>query len=338
MGRIDHHEKICTLQTYLLGQGPSDRVIDRSVRKIINGVAVASKMISREVSRIGLSDLTGETGTINVQGEMVQRLDIYSEKVISEAMERTSSLCCMVSEESAEILTFPDASRKGEYVLLFDPLDGSSNIDVNISTGTIFSIQRRVTKQGVGSLEDCLQKGSSQVAAGYVLYGASTMLILTLGKGVAGFTLDISIGEFILTHPEIKIGHAPTKAYSVNEANYSGWSDNQKLLIRTIKGLENGEAYCTTSRYVGSLVADFHRTLFKGGFFAYPADGKNPNGKVRLLYEAAPVAMICEQAGGRASTGEESILNVVPESLHCRVPVYLGSRSLVDLTDKVLKS
>ncbi len=336
MDQDNNNQKVCTLQTYLIGQGPSEKVIDHSVRKIINGIAVASKMIAREVSYIGLSDLSGETEVINVQGETVQKLDIYSERVICDAMERVSSLCCMVSEESEDILTFVDSKKSGEYVLLFDPLDGSSNIDVNISTGTIFSIQKRVTPEGSVSLRDCLQKGSCQVAAGYVLYGASTMLILTLGEGVVGFTLDTSIGEFILSHQEIIMGEHRVKMYSVNEANYSTWSDGDKRLIRTLKGLEDDKAYCETSRYVGSLVADFHRTLFKGGLFAYPANDRNPKGKLRLLYEAAPIAMLCEQAGGKASTGREPILEVIPESLHCRTPLYVGSKSLVDLSEKML--
>lgn len=336
MYHTDSKEKICTLQGYLLGTGTSEQVVDRSVRKIINGVAFASKIIAREVSRVSLSDLLGETGNTNVQGESVQKLDIYTEQVICHAMERTSSLCCMVSEESENILNISDESKKGDYILLFDPLDGSSNIDVNISTGTIFSVQKRLTRQGVGTIEDCLQPGSSQVAAGYVLYGASTMLILTLGRGVVGFTLDTSIGEFILSHPRITLGEDSVRAYSVNEGNYHRWSEAQQGFIRTLKGLDGGKVYCGTARYVGSLVADFHRTLFKGGIFIYPADGKNPNGKLRLLYEASPVAMICEQAGGKASTGEGSILDVVPTGLHCRTPVYLGSRSLVDLAENFL--
>ncbi|HIF38190.1 MAG TPA: class 1 fructose-bisphosphatase [Gemmatimonadetes bacterium] len=338
MYHTDGKENTCTLQGYLIGAGPSEQILDRSVRKIINGIAFASKIISREVGRISLSDLLGEAGGTNVQGETVQKLDIYSEKIICDAIEKTSSVCCMVSEESEDILSFKDVAKKGDYVLLFDPLDGSSNIDVNISTGTIFSIQKRVTPQGTGTIEDCLQPGSSQVAAGYVLYGASTMLILTLGRGVVGFTLDTSIGEFILSHPRITLGEYPGRAYSVNEGNYPHWSESQKCFIRTLKGLEGGEVYCGTSRYVGSLVADFHRTLFKGGIFAYPADSKNPNGKLRLLYEASPVAMICEQAGGKASTGEGSILDVVPTDLHCRTPVYVGSSSLVDLADSFLSS
>tara|TARA_B110000263_G_scaffold163131_1_gene142002 strand:+ start:554 stop:1594 length:1041 start_codon:yes stop_codon:yes gene_type:complete len=338
MDHTDSRKKICTLQAYLTGGGPSGQIIDRSIRKIINGVAFASKIISREVSRISLSDLLGPTGGTNVQGETVQKLDIYSEKIVCEAMERTGSLCCMVSEESENILSLPSGAKQGEYILLFDPLDGSSNIDVNISTGTIFSIQRRVTRQGDATIEDYLQKGSSQIAAGYVLYGASTMLVLTFGHGVIGFTLDTSIGEFILSHPNITMGEHSSRMYSVNEGNYLFWSENQKRFLKTLKGLEGGEPYCTTSRYVGSLVADFHRTLFRGGLFAYPADAKNTNGKLRLLYEAAPVAMLCEQAGGKASTGKCPILDVAPTDIHCRTPVYLGSRALVDLADSFLSS
>ncbi len=303
---------------------------------LLYDIALAAKIISRQVNMAGLVDIIGEAGTTNVHAESVQKLDVFAQDVIYKAMDHTGHLCCMVSEESDEIIPIPEKFPVGDYVLVFDPLDGSSNIDVNISIGTIFSLYRRVTPSGGrGTLEDCLQPGVRQLAAGYVLYGSSTMLVYTAGSGVHGFTLDPSIGEFLLSHPDICIPEPGARTYSINEAYYTRWGPGQQALVDHFRGT-GGEGGGFSSRYIGSLVADFHRTLLKGGIFMYPADAKNPAGKLRLLYEASPMAFLAEQAGGRASNGESRILDMVPSELHQRTPLYVGASSLVDQADHFL--
>jgi fructose-1,6-bisphosphatase I len=304
---------------------------------ILYDIALAAKIISRDVNKAGLVDILGQTGKTNVHGEMVQKLDMFAHDVIYKAMDHTGNLCCMASEEFADLLPIPDRFPSGDYALLFDPLDGSSNIDVNVSTGTIFSIHRKVSRGDRGALEDCLQKGSSQVAAGYVVYGSSTMLVYSSGAGVHGFTLDPSIGEFLLSHPDIRMPEPPSRTYSINEAYYDRWSDGQRQLMDHLKSRDEA-AGGFSSRYIGSLVADFHRTLLKGGIFMYPADRRTGTGKLRLLYEAAPLAYIVAHAGGRASDGCQNILDIKPTSLHQKTPLYIGSRELVDLADSYLGS
>ncbi|MGH7446818.1 MAG: class 1 fructose-bisphosphatase, partial [Longimicrobiales bacterium] len=223
------------------------------------------------------------------------------------------------------------------YVLLYDPLDGSSNIEANVSIGTIFSIHRKITAGERGTEQDCIQPGRDQVAAGYVVYGSSTMLVYSTGHGVHGFTLDPSIGEFLLSHPDMRIPQPGKRIYSVNEGNYASWSNSQRAFVDHLKIMDGSNPRPFSSRYIGSLVADFHRTLLYGGLFMYPADRNNPNGKLRLLYEAAPLAFLAEQAGGRGSTGEQDIGDVVPTSLHQRIPLYLGSKEWVDLAEQYLK-
>ena len=308
-----------------------------SFSAILYDMALAAKIISRDVNKAGLVDILGQTGKTNVHGEMVQKLDMFAHDVIYKAMDHTGNLCCMASEEFADLLPIPDRFPSGDYVLLFDPLDGSSNIDVNVSTGTIFSIHRKVSRGDRGALEDCLQKGSSQVAAGYVVYGSSTMLVYSSGAGVHGFTLDPSIGEFLLSHPDIRMPEPPSRTYSINEAYYDRWSDGQRQLMDHLKSRDEA-AGGFSSRYIGSLVADFHRTLLKGGIFMYPADRRTGTGKLRLLYEAAPLAYIVAHAGGRASDGCQNILDIKPTSLHQKTPLYIGSRELVDLADSYLGS
>src|SRR5690606_17047860 len=232
-------------------------------------------------------------------------------------------LCCMASEENEGILEIPERFPTGNYALLYDPLDGSSNIDANVSVGTIFSIHRKISDHPRGCLEDCLQPGRRQVAAGYVVYGSSTMVVYPTGKGVHGFTLDPSIGEFLLSHPNMQIPHPGQRIYSTNEGNYLRWSEGQRRFIDYLKGFDGRNGKPFSARYVGSMVADLHRTLLYGGIFMYPADARNPNGKLRLQYEAAPMAMIIEAAGGRASTGERDILDIVPTDLHQRIPLYI---------------
>lgn len=297
---------------------------------ILTDMALAAKIISREVNMAGLMDILGGTGTRNVQGEAVQKLDEFAQDVIYRAMDHTGYLCCMVSEECEDFIPIPEKFPAGEYVLAFDPLDGSSNIDVNVSIGTIFAIYKKVSDEERGCLADCLQSGRKQLAAGYMVYGSSTMLVYTTGNGVHGFTLDPSIGEFILSHPDIRIPDPPARYYSVNEAYAPRWRPGMRRFVDQLK--EEG----FSSRYIGSLVADFHRTLLTGGIFMYPSDARSPSGKLRLLYEAFPLAMVAEQAGGRASDGARDILDIPAEDLHQRVPLFLGSADLVTRAEEAL--
>ncbi|MFC1791521.1 class 1 fructose-bisphosphatase, partial [Gemmatimonadota bacterium] len=300
-------------------------------------LALAAKLIQREVAKAGLVDILGKAGKENVQGEEVEKLDEFAQEVIHNAMDHGGNLCCMVSEEEEGIIPIPEQFPTGDYVLIFDPLDGSSNIDVNVSIGTIFSIFKKISHGPRGVESDCLQPGRKQVAAGYVLYGSSTMLVYTVGRGVHGFTLDPSIGEFLLSHRDITLPDPPQRYYSVNEAYYQRWAKGQQRMVACLKGMGDEQLPPFRSRYIGSLVADFHRTLFKGGIFMYPRDTASPEGKLRLLYEAAPLAFVCEQAGGRASDGEREIMDLQPTSLHQRTPLYLGSAEFVDMAEEFLR-
>lgn len=328
---------VITIDRHIIEQERLHPEATGAFSNILYDIALAAKIISREVNKAGLIDILGSAGTTNVHGEAVKKLDVFAHDVIFKALDHTGHLCVMASEESEEILPIPDDFTQGNYVLLYDPLDGSSNIDANVSIGTIFSIHRKISEGTRGGLEDCLQPGRRQVAAGYVVYGSSTMLVYTTGAGVHGFTLDPSIGEFLLSHPNIRIPNPGQRIYSCNEGNYARWSPGQRQLIDHLKGLDGVNQKSFTSRYIGSLVADFHRNLLYGGLFMYPGDAKNPRGKLRLLYEAAPLAFIAEQAGGRASDGEHDILDLVPEALHERVPLYLGTREFVDLAEQYLQ-
>jgi len=322
---------VVTLSRFLVHQERMHPEATGAFTNILHDMALAAKLISREVSKAGLVDILGAAGRENVHGESVQKLDLFANDVIYRAMDHTGHLACMASEEDDEVVPIPDEFPAGEYVLLYDPLDGSSNIDVNVSIGTIFSVHRKVSEGKRGTLADCLQMGCRQVAAGYVLYGSSTMLVYTTGSGVHGFTLDPSIGEFLLSHPRMTIPEPPSKTYSINEAYYARWSRGQQRLVSYLKG--KGEF---GSRYIGSMVADVHRTLLQGGLFMYPADTRHPRGKLRLLYEAAPMAMIVTQAGGRATDGARDILEIEPVELHQRTPVYLGSSEFVELAGRYL--
>ena len=303
---------------------------------ILYDIAFSAKMIAREVRRAGLNDILGLTGEVNVQGEEVKKLDEFANDVIFKALDHTGHLCGMASEEVEDFIEIPEKFPTGNYCVLFDPLDGSSNIDANVSVGTIFSVHRKISDHPRGCVEDCLQPGFRQVAAGYVVYGSSTMLVYTTGNGVHGFTLEPSIGEFLLSHPNIRIPTPGQRIYSVNEGNYGKWSEGQRRLVDHLKGAdgENGKPF--SARYIGSLVADFHRNLLYGGMFMYPADAKNPKGKLRLLYEAAPLAMIAEHAGGAASDGTRRINEIVPTSLHERTPLYIGPTEHVELAGRFL--
>ena len=331
--------KVVTIDRHIIDQERNHPDASGRFSALLYDIALAAKIISREVNMAGLIDLLGATGDTNVQGERVQKLDAFAQEVIVKAVDHGGHLCCMVSEESDDIIPIPRRFEVGNYVLLFDPLDGSSNISVNVSIGTIFSVHQRVSPRGSpGTLADCLQPGFRQVAAGYVVYGSSTMLVYTTGRegGVHGFTLDPSIGEFLLSHPDIRIPDPPARVYSVNEAYYARWSRPQRRLVDHFRGIDGrGGGY--KSRYIGSLVSDAHRTLLQGGIFMYPRDAKSPSGKLRVLYEAAPLALVCVAAGGRASDGVRDILEIVPGGLHDRTPLYLGSSELVGVAEGCLE-
>jgi fructose-1,6-bisphosphatase I len=329
---------VITIERHIIEQERLFPEATGALSNILYDLALAAKLITREVRRAGLVDIMGQTGHVNIHGEEVKKLDEYADDVIFRALDHCGHLAVMASEEAEDILPIPEKFRTGGYALLYDPLDGSSNIDANISVGTIFSIHRKVSGGARGALEDCLQPGSRQVAAGYVLYGSSTMLVYTTGRGVHGFTLDPSIGEFILSHPSMRIPSPGQRIYSVNEGNYANWSPGQRRLVDHLKGLDGENPKPFSARYVGSMVADVHRTLLYGGLFMYPGDVKHPRGKLRLLYEAAPMAMIIEQAGGRASDGVRNVLSIQPTNLHEKTPLYLGSPECMKLGEDCLAS
>ena len=294
---------------------------------ILNQIALAAKVISREVNKAGLAEILGLTGEQNVQGEEVKKLDEFANDVVISALDHSGHFCIMASEEMKDPIEIPSEFPSGPYCIAFDPLDGSSNIDVNVSIGTIFAVHRKVSHGPRGGMEDLLQPGRRLVAAGYVVYGSSTMLVMSTGNGVHGFTLDPSVGEFLQSHPDIRIP-ARGKIYSVNEGNYPYWSEGVRKYVNYIKERDPDTGRPYSSRYIGSMVADIHRTLMYGGIFMYPKDRKNPKkpqGKLRLIYECSPTAFLIEQAGGAASTGREPILDLQPESLHQRVPFFAGS-------------
>ena len=301
---------------------------------VLYDLALAAKMIANKVRSAGLADILGATENENVQGETQQKLDVMANEIIIKAMDHGGRLCAMASEEEPGIIQIPDHFKCGKYCLMFDPLDGSSNIDVNVPVGTIFSVVRKITRGRHGELEDMLQPGRRQVAAGYVIYGSSTMMVYTTGQGAHGFTLDPSIGEFLLSHPNNHIPD-PGRYQSVNDSYEQLWDDNVRTIMRKYKGLD-GDRKAMSSRYVGSLVADFHRNLLGGGVFAYPANAKSPKGKLRLLYEANPLAFIVEQAGGAACDGHQRVLDIAPTELHQRTPLYIGSKSDVEIATRVL--
>jgi fructose-1,6-bisphosphatase I len=325
---------VVTLSRHILEEERNHPEASGKFSSILLDVAMAAKIISREVNKAGLIDILGGTGDTNTHGEHVQKLDAYADEVLFKALDHAGTLCCMASEENEELIPIPPQFPRGDYVLMFDPLDGSSNIDVNVSIGTIFSIHRRVSGPpgSSGKLEDCLQPGRRQVAAGYVVYGSSTILVYSSGAGVHGFTLDPSIGEFLLSHYDIRIPESGGSIYSVNESNQNGWSEGQRALVADLKSRDPA----FTSRYIGSMVADVHRTLLKGGIFMYPHDTRKPKGKLRLLYEAAPMAFLIEQAGGRATDGTRDLLDIMPTDLHQRTPLYVGEKGLVDLAQEYL--
>jgi fructose-1,6-bisphosphatase I len=327
---------VITIERHIIEQERRYPEASGAFSNLLYDIAFAAKMIAREVNMAGLVDILGGTDERNVHGEQVQKLDAWANEVIFKALDHGGHLCCMASEEAEDVIPIPDRFPTGHYALLYDPLDGSSNIDANVSIGTIFSIHSKVSDHPRGCLEDCLQAGHKQVAAGYVVYGSSTMLVYTTGTGVHGFTLDPSIGEFLLSHPGMHIPKQSQRIYSVNEGNYTRWSPGMRKLVDHMKGVDGRNNKPFSSRYIGSLVADVHRTLLYGGIFMYPADAKSPRGKLRLLYECAPLAFVVKQAGGRAIDGENDILKIEPEALHQRTPLYIGSAEFVDMAQAYL--
>jgi len=303
---------------------------------VLGDLTLAIKIIWKEVSKAGLVDILGLTGKENVHGDQVKKLDVFADDTIYKAMDHGGHLCVMASEENEDVLQIPDEYPTGKYVLLYDPLDGSSNIDANVNIGTIFSIYRRLSHSGKGTMQDCLQPGYKQIAAGYVVYGSSTMMVYTTGDGVHGFTLDPGIGEFLLSHENIRIPKRG-KIYSVNEGNYRYWYDGMKKYVKYLQEEDKATGRPYSGRYIGSMVADIHRTLLYGGIFMYPGDTKHPDGKLRLMYEGNPMGIIVEQAGGRASNGKDRILDIVPTSLHQRTPLFVGSTEDVCIAEEFIQ-
>ncbi len=305
---------------------------------LMNEVLVAAKLVSREVNRAGIAeDILGLTGEFNVQGEEVQKLDEYANETFIKVLSQSGKVCAIGSEENETAVIVPkEQQTSGKYIFMMDPLDGSSNIDVNVGIGTIFAVYKKVSSGDTVTDEDLLQKADQQVVSGYILYGSSTMFVYTTGKGVHGFTLDPAIGEFYLSHPDLKI---PSRGpyYSINEGSVSLWSDKQKSVVQYFKETDKETGRPYRLRYIGTLVADFHRTLLKGGIFMYPGDSKYPNGKLRFAFEAAPLAFIVEQAGGKASDGKSNIYNQSPTELHQRIPLFIGSKADVELAESKLR-
>src|SRR4051812_35221099 len=325
---------VVTIDRFIIEEERNHPEATGELSGILYDLALAAKMIANKVRSAGLADILGATESENVQGEVQQKLDVIANEIIIKAMDHGGRLCAMASEEEPGIIQIPEMFKCGKYCLLFDPLDGSSNIDVNVPVGTIFSVVRKITRGRHGDMEDMLQPGRRQVAAGYVIYGSSTMMVYTTGQGVHGFTLDPSIGEFLLSHPNIRT--PDTGRYlSVNDSYEQLWEPPVKQLMRRYRALE-GDRQALSVRYVGSLVADFHRNLLGGGVFCYPDNAKAPRGKLRLMYEANPLAFVVENAGGAAIDGTQRILDIQPTELHQRVPLYIGSKTDVDLAMRVL--
>lgn len=330
---------IITLDDFIIGRQKDYPTAKGEFSRILHHIGTAAKMVSSKVNRAGLADIIGEAGNVNVQGEDQQKLDVYADEVFLGALRLSGECCGVASEENQNIISFTsEFARNGKYIVCIDPLDGSSNIDVNVSVGTIFSVYRRLSERGNQTEQkDFLQPGTEQVAAGYIIYGSSTMMVYTTGNGVNGFTLDPSVGEFCLSNPSMKIP-SEGRIYSINEGNYIKFRDGVKRYIKYCqeRDPESGRPYL--SRYIGSLVADFHRNLLKGGIFLYPESETYPEGKLRLLYECNPVAFVAEQALGKATTGTRRILEIVPDSIHQKVPYIVGSTEMVDKVEEFIKN
>lgn len=323
--------QIVTIERFVLDSQPEHASGDFTA--LLYDLALAGKIISAQTRRAGLLDMLGLAGKVNVQGESQQKLDLLADDIMVRLMDHTGRLAAMVTEERKDWVRIPDSYQKGSYVLVYDPLDGSSNIDTNISIGTIFGVYRVVDKDNPGCLEDCLQPGRKLVAAGYIIYGTSTMLVYSAGNGVHSFTLEPSLGEFLLSKENLRFPKKPSY-YSLNQVPENQWGEG---MHQYAKWLREEHVPPISSRYIGSMVADFHRNLTHGGVFCYPATPKKPNGKIRLLYEAAPLAFLAEQAGGYGSNGEQSLLDIVPTDIHQRTPVFIGNRYLVERAEEYLR-
>eukprot|EP01102_Stenamoeba_stenopodia_P020701 TRINITY_DN816_c0_g1_i1.p1 TRINITY_DN816_c0_g1~~TRINITY_DN816_c0_g1_i1.p1 ORF type:complete len:354 (-),score=91.61 TRINITY_DN816_c0_g1_i1:96-1082(-) len=322
-----------TLTHYILSDQQTHKEATGDFSILLHAFEIASKYVSSKVRAAGLFDLYGAEGSVNATGDTVKKLDVLANDAFITSLKRCRKVCIMASEENTEHILVEDSN--GHYVAVFDPLDGSSNIDVNISIGTIFGIYRKLDTNKPATIEDILQPGTALVAAGYTMYGSATQLVYTTGHGVHGFTLDPSSGEFVLTHPDIKIKPSHP-IYSVNEGNWLYWDEPTKKYVESVKCPASGKPY--SLRYVGSMVADVHRTLIYGGIFMYPGDKNSKDGKLRLIYEANPMAFIAEAAGGKASTGTQRIREIQPTSIHQRTPVFLGSKDLVTALEKFYSS
>ena len=322
---------LITIERFLLDRQPGYATGDLTT--LFYDIALAAKLIATQTRRAGLIDILGYQGTTNVQGESQKKLDVYADETIYKLNDHTGRLCAMVSEEREDWLPIPEKYGLGNYILVYDPLDGSSNIDANVTIGTIFGIFRTLDPEKRGRLEDCLRRGRELVAAGYIVYGASTMFIYSAGDGVHAFTLDPEIGEFLLTHENLRYPDPPTY-YSLNLGTYNSWDPGVQ---RYADWLQTSAEPRLSQRYIGSLAADFHRNLLYGGIYGYPADAKSPKGKIRLLYEAGPMAFLAEQAGGYGSNGTDSLLEIQPGTIHQRTPVFIGSRSLVEKAEEFIR-
>lgn len=328
--------KVITLGQFIIERQADFPYAKGELSRLLRDIGIAAKIVNREVNKAGLADILGEFGSVNVQGEDVKKLDVFANEQFIAALSAGGETCAVASEENEGLVHIDSiVSKNAKYIVCVDPLDGSSNIDVNVAIGTIFSIYRRTSFSGPADESDYLQRGTEQVAAGYIIYGSSTMLVYTTGKGVNGFTLDPSIGEFCLSHPDMKCP-AEGKIYSINEGNYVHFQDGVKQYIKYCQVEDSASKRPYSSRYIGSLVADFHRNLLKGGIFIYPSTLKSPKGKLRLLYECNPLAFIIEQAGGKASDGFRRILDIQPVSLHQRTPLFIGSSDMVSMAEEFM--
>jgi fructose-1,6-bisphosphatase I len=326
-----------TLGEFIIENQASFRYSSGELSRLINSIRLAAKVVNHEVNKAGLVDIIGNIGETNIQGESQQKLDVYANDKFIQTLINRNIVCGIASEEEDNFIAInsQDENHQNKYVVLIDPLDGSSNIDVNVSVGTIFSVYRRITELGTSvTQEDFLQKGNQQVAAGYVIYGTSTMLVYTTGDGVNGFTLNPAIGSYYLSHPNMQFPE-DGQIYSVNEGNYIHFPQGVKNYIKYCQEEEGNRPY--TSRYIGSLVSDFHRNMIKGGIYLYPGNSKNPNGKLRLLYECNPMAFLAEQANGKASDGFTRILDIEPTELHQRVPFFCGSKNMVEKAEEFME-
>ncbi len=329
--------KITTLTEFIIQRQSEYPHAKGALTRLLNDIATAAKIVNREINAAGLVDILGTVGKENIQGEAQKKLDVYANEMFITALKGGGECCAIASEENEKVISFSNEfSELGKYVVAMDPLDGSSNIESNVSIGTIFSIYRRISEAGGGTQEDLLQPGTHLIAAGYVIYGSSTMLVYSTGKGVNGFTLDPSVGIFCLSHPNMRFPETG-KIYSINEGNYIYFPEGVKQYIKYCQEDDVQSHRPYTSRYIGSLVADFHRNLIKGGIFLYPGTTKQPDGKLRLLYECSPIAYLAEQAGGKASNGFTRILAIEPVSLHQRSPFFVGPRSMVETVEALMR-